>query len=396
MVYFPYMGKTALQESYLLAWLEAAFRSRLGEAWRVSLAAGEPTRRARERAQPSEVAEGGARWRTPDAILTLRAPDGQRVVLLVQATSKASLGAAEQAARLQRGVAAEAQETARLLVAPYIGPRVREACRARGVAYADQTGAWRLRTQRPAIDWEVGGAEKNPTPERRGIASLLGPSTARVLRTLVDSLPPYTLTELAATARVTPATAYKVVTLLEGEGLVAREARGSVTEIDWQGLLQRWAQEYKFEKQNRVVACLAARGPQAVLAQLKEEKSAATEPGTRWALTGAWATRSEFDSLAGARLVIYTEQPTRLQELLGLKPWKGAGSNAAVVVPRDPLMLDEAVERDGLTCAPWSQIAIDLLGGRDRDPSVGENLLSWMSLNEPRWRTGRIGTRDRR
>lgn len=386
------MGNITTQENELLAWLTNAMRSRLGEGWLVSQVLEPDAWFGRE-------AAGGlreARRREPDATLSITAPDGQRVVLLVEAKQRAGPRAAEEAASLAGGSPPQTQEAVPMLVAPYLSPRVREACKERGVAYADQTGAWRLRTMRPSIDWEVGGASKNPAPESRGLSSLLGTSTARVLRALVGTFPPYTLTQLAATARVTPATAYKVVTLLAGEGIVTRERRGEIDNVDWQGLLQRWAQEYRFERQNSVTPCLAARGPQSVLAKLRGQVATSTIAGSRWALTGAWAARSEFDSLADARLVIYAEQPARLQELLDLKPWKGPGSNAAVVVPRDSRLFEEAVERDGVRCVPWSQIAVDLLGGRDRDPSAGENLLSWMSVNESRWRTRPGGAKDER
>lgn len=389
------MGKITPQETELLSWLVSAMRSRLGEGWLVSQALEPVAWFGWEEAPAAEALRGPYR-RAPDATLTITAPDGQRVVLLVEAKQTASPRAVEQAASLGGGSVRQAPEAVRMLVAPYLGPRVREACKARGVAYADQTGAWRLQTVRPSIDWEVGGAARNPAPEGRGVSSLLGTSTARVLRALVDTSPPYTLTELAATARVTPATAYKVVTLLEGEGILTRVRRGRIESVDWQGLLQRWAQEYKFERQNSVTPCLAARGPQTVMAKLRGQVAASTIPGSRWALTGAWAARSEFDSLADARLVIYAEQPAPLQELLDLKPWKGPGSNAAVVLPRDSRLFEEAVERDGVRCVPWSQVAIDLLGGRDRDPSAGENLLAWMSVNESRWRTRLGAAKDER
>lgn len=389
------MGNLRLQEIDLLGWFQSALRERLGVGWRVKLSVqpGGMADRVEEGAAPFERDAGGP---SADATVEITAPDGHRAVLRVEVRSTATLGTVADAASLARGAAADGDEVVGMLVAPYLNPRVREACREQGVAYADPTGAWCLRTRRPSIDWETGGAPKNPAPERRGLTSLLGTSTARVLRALVGTAPPYTLTEVAAVARVTPATVYKVVKVLEGEGLVNRAPRGPIDDVDWQGLLQRWAQEYRFERQNFVTPCLAARGPEAVLAMLREQVGAGAVVGARWALTGTSALRGVLDEPVDGRLVIYAEQPTRLRELLDLRPWRGPGSNAAVVGTRDPQLFEESVERDGLWCAPWGQVAVDLLGGRDRDPSAGENLLAWMSVRESSWRRCPRGGRDAR
>lgn len=366
------MGKTIYQESDLLAWLEDALRRRLGRGWSV----GWKSRR--------RVAEGGG---APDAVVTIKAPDGTAAAIRVQAKARVTPSSVAATAAFGRLPVERDGVTCALLVAPYIGPRVREQCRRRRVAYADQTGAWSLRVKRPSIDWEVEGASKNPEPERRGLTSLQGSSTARVLRALVDYRPPFTLSELAKTARVTAATAYKVLVLLEGEGVVEREPRGAVVTVDWRGLLNRWARDYRLKRQGVEKRYLAARGVQRALDELRTRREGRGSPDLRWALTGAWAARDEFDTLAGARAVIYTNQPTRLAESIGLSPAQGPVSNVTLLAPRDPSLFEESVDRGGLWCAPWSQIAIDLLGGADREPSAGENLLAWMDVNEDRWRS---------
>ncbi len=366
------MGKTSLEENNLVAWLADEIRLRLGAGWDVDLL-------------PWKPGPIGA-----DRLAEIGAPDGTRATLLIdvqlQPTSATAMRTAQS---YERAAAARPGVSRAMLVAPYLGLRVREECRRLGVAYADRTGALFLKIARPSIDWDRPGATKNPAPEARGLASLHGRSTARVLRTLVDRRPPFSLGDLARRARVGSPTAYKVLALLEGEGVVERGPRGAVLAVDWKGLLLRWAQDYRLEKQNVARAYLAPRGVQQVVRRLRAEAAGAAGAGLRWAVTGAWAARSEFDSLAAARLLVYADQPGRLVELLDLRPLSGPGSNVTVLTPQDERLFEECVPRDGLWYAPWSQVAIDMLGGSDREPSAGENLLAWMEINEDRWRPAR-------
>lgn len=353
---------TSAPARVLFEWLTEALRSRLGPRWRVVVG---------EQASTAVVTS----------------PDGGRATIAIEArttpTTRTVVEVADRADRLRVGGASRPTP---FLVAPYIGRRVRAACRARGVGYADQSGAWSLRLDRPAIDWDLPGADENPTPPPPGLRTLRGVSTARVLRELVGRRPPLSLRTLAALAGVTSATAYKVLVLLEREGLVEREPRGAVVAVDWRGVLERWARDHVVDSPVTAQRWLAPRGVEALLEPLRELPTSAKVDTPRVAVTGAWAARADFDTLVGARLVAYTDRPTALAARLGLRPMQGPGSNVTLIVPRDPRLLDAPRRRDGLPCVPWSQIAIDLLGGTDREPAAGENLMAWMEVNEARWR----------
>lgn len=347
----------------LVEWLTEALRGRLGPGWRVVV---------KDRESTAIVA----------------APDGGRATIAIEArTTPTTRTVTEVADRASRLRVDGARRPTPFLVAPYIGPRVRAACRTRGVGYADQSGAWSLRLDRPAIDWDLPGADENPVPPPRGIRTLRGVSTARVLRALVERRPPLSLGTLATIAGVTSATAYKVLVLLEREGVVEREPRGAVVAVDWRGVLERWARDHLVDRPGTAQRWLAPRGVETVLDALRGLPRGAKGKVPRVAVTGAWAARAEFDTLVGARLVAYTDRPAALAARLELRPMPGPGSNVTLIVPRDLRLLEAPLRLGGLPCAPWSQIAVDLLGGTDREPAAGENLLGWMEVNEARWRS---------
>jgi len=77
----------------------------------------------------------------------------------------------------------------------------------------------------------------------------------------------------------------------------------------------------------------------------------------------------------GARLLIYIDHPSVFEQAVGLGSRRGPESNVVLLVPRDEHIFAESVRDDGLWYAPWSQTAVDLLGGTDREPSAGVNLV---------------------
>ena len=46
------------------------------------------------------------------------------------------------------------------------------------------------------------------------------------------------------------------------------------------------------------------------------------------------------------------------------------------------------INDQGIAIVAPAQAAVDLLTGPRRNPSEGEELISWMELNEPVWRRG--------
>ena len=132
-----------------------------------------------------------------------------------------------------------------LIAAPFLSPRTQDRLRSRGFAYADLTGNVRLVLTQPGLFIATTGARKNPAPSTRDRKSLKGAKAGRLVRALCDFRPPVGLRELAKRAGIDPGYASRVIGFLDREALITRTTRGPITNVDWQGLLTRWSQEYR-------------------------------------------------------------------------------------------------------------------------------------------------------
>jgi hypothetical protein len=170
----------------------------------------------------------------------------------------------------------------------------------------------------------------------------------------------------------------RTLDLLDREGLVTRDDRGSVTALDWERTIRRWSQDYEFARSNRVAYYLDPRGVGSATAKLADVK-------WTYAVTGALAAQ-RFAPIAPARqAAIYVEDSARAAERLKLRP-ADAGANVILAEPFDPVVFQRTTLRDATRVVAPAQLAVDLLTGPGREPSEGNELLSWMRANEDAWR----------
>lgn len=323
-----------------------------------------------------QVIRGGAGGgRFADAVLRLASPDGSQATLAVAAKPRVEPRDVEtlrERFREWRGVTP-------VVAAPFLTPRTRERLREAGVAYVDLTGnAW-LTLDRPALWIETTGADRGPWPEGRPARTLRGAKAGRVVRALLDLRPPLGVRRLAALAGADPGYVSRVLALLEREALVERKRRGPVTEVDWAGLIRRWAEDHSLLGSNTVASYLDPRG----LAALTEKL---LRSSVRYALTGSLAA-SQVAPVAPPRLAaLYVDDPEGVAKRLELRPAE-AGANVLLVAPFDPVVYERTWEREGLTFAALSQVTVDLLTSPGRGPAEAEELLAWMAGNEDAWRT---------
>ena len=157
-----------------------------------------------------------------------------------------------------------------LLVAPFLGPSARDRLAEAGISFADSTGNIRLASARPAVFIETTGASRNPWRESQPLHSLRGNRSGRIVRAFLDYRPPFGTRELSLLTGNAPASVSRVADLLERDAIIQRERpRGSVTSVDWERLVRRWALDYKFSEANSFTPCLAARGVTALLDRLR-------------------------------------------------------------------------------------------------------------------------------
>lgn len=317
--------------------------------------------------------EAGKRDRRADARWALKAPDGATATFVVEAKR------ALQGSQLDQVLAQLAEFDAIPLVAtPYLSPTLRASLADRGVSYADSTGNLRFVADAPGMFVERAGAMKDPWPSDETLRSVRGRGAGRAIRALVDFRAPYGVRDLAQRAGVSLGTLSRVLDLLAREGLVTRDASGTVTTIDWEGIIRRWAQDYDFARSNQTATFLEPRGLDTVASKLSESK-------WTYAATGALGAQ-RFAPIAPARqAAIYVDDIARAAERLRLRP-TDTGANVVLAEPYDPVAFDRSTIRDELRVVAPSQLAVDLLTGPGRDPSEGNELLDWMRKNEDAWR----------
>lgn len=264
-----------------------------------------------------------------------------------------------------------------VVAADYLSARSRQLLEDSGVSYIDTTG--NIRIDAGSLFIQTQGAEKDPWPQDDNLQTLRGRGTARALRAIVDTAPPFGVRKLATSTSSSPATISRVLELLEIEGLIARKPRGPLETINWQDIIRRWAQDYNQTTSNTASLFLAPRGIPFVETKLGSSR-------LLYAATGAFAAQ-RFNPIAPARTAtIYVDDVVKAAKRLDLQE-TDAGANVVLLEPYDPVVFDRTIERDGLRCVAPTQLAVDLLTGPGREPSQGEAILEWMKENQDAWHT---------
>jgi hypothetical protein len=265
-----------------------------------------------------------------------------------------------------------------LLAAAYLGGSLRASLSDRGVCFADTTGNLRLVSDRPGLYVERGGSTKDPWPSDESLRSLRGRGAGRAVRALVDFRPPYGVRDLAKRAAVPLGSLSRTLDLLDREGFVTRGSRGAIIRLDWEATIRRWTQDYDFARSNRVSYYLEPRGLNAFGSKLGGL-------GMKYAVSGSFGAQRYSSPIAPARqATVYVEEPTEMADQLRLRPAE-TGANVVLAAPFDPVVFERTVTCD-LEVVAASQLVADLLTGRGREPSEGEEMLSWLRSNEDLWR----------
>lgn len=334
----------AIQDNELLREALELVRSKLPKGW--SLAAG------------------------VDAAWDLQAPDGDQASMLIQIKNRPTLSSLGTAP-------AQSEAGGTLLISPFLSPAIRRELAARDISFADLTGNVRISRSTPGLFIETTGATSDPAPLRPK-RSLKGAKAGRVIRALIDWRPPFRLKDLTERSLVDAGQVSRMLTQLEQEGLLTREPRGAVTEVNWEELIRRWAQDYKVTKANAASYMLEPRGLPSVLAALRATS-------LRYALTGSVAASMRAAVAPAALAMLYVDDRGAVADQLKLRP-AASGGNVVLLVPKDSLPFEGTSRQQDLVLAAPSQVAADLLTGPGRSSSEAEAFLEWMKENEDAWR----------
>lgn len=325
-----------------------------------------------------EPASKGGRFR-PDFLFKLKGPGGKTAKLVVECKTRIEpMDVPALKERLDAYVRAFGSKTTPLVFAPFLSRSTQRKLREAGIPYADKTGNIRIMVSQPGLYIETQGAERNPDRKDRPARSLKGAKAGRIVRTLCDGPPPFSVRKAAEAVGINPGYVSRVMTFLESEALIEREKRGPITVVHWRRLIERWAEDYSFLGSNRVVSYLE---PGDIVALPKKLAAA----GKFCAVTGS-AAAATVAPVAPTRLVAaYVESPEAAAVDLGLRPAE-SGANVLLAEPYDPVVFERTRKREGVPYAALSQAAVDLLTGPGRGPSEGQALLDWMQTHESDWR----------
>ncbi|TDK89702.1 hypothetical protein EI067_25385 [Mycobacterium paragordonae] len=318
-----------------------------------------------------------------DAILALTAPSGEQVRFLVEA-KRLLVGrdVPRVSEQLQWAADRELVDTKTMVMARYLAPPVRERLSQGNMSFIDATGNILIQSSRPAVFVRDRGADKDPwrSPGRpRG--SLAGEPAARVVRTLIAKRGPWSARDLVGESGASTGATYRVLEFLQEEGLVEKKGTDYVLK-DWPTLLRRWSRDYSFLRTNRTLSYIEPRGLEAL------QSKVANSQYSQYAITGTIAA-AQWAPYAPARAaMVYVDDAARAAKEWGLRP-ADKGANVILAEPKyDVVFTGTGTNRDGAVIVAIEQAAVDLLTGPGRNPSEGEELISWMERNESDWRHG--------
>jgi hypothetical protein len=314
-----------------------------------------------------------------DLMFAVRAPDGLEVTFAVAVKRVvAPRDVPTVLAQMLASTASNQFPVEIVVAAPFLSELTRATLQQAGVGFLDMTGNTFIRSDRPALFVSSTGASRDPSPSDDKLRGLGGRGAAGAVRALVEFRPPFGIRELAERSGVALGTLSRTAELLDRDGLLKRSERGPIEHVDVSGVVRRWAKDYSVSKSNHVVSALSIRGIPALAEQL-------FAIGSGYAATGAFGA-SKFTEIAPTRLVsLYVSDAREFAERLDLRI-VDSGSNVWLMEPASDVVFERAISRDDIICANPAQLSADLLTGPGRDPSIGEELLSWMENNDE-WRS---------
>lgn len=281
----------------------------------------------------------------------------------------------EAAQQLHRYLRAGHSTAIPIVMAPYLSPQAREACRQEEVGYLDFLGNALIAFDSVYIEKEVAD---RPEPVRRALRSLYKPKAARILRALLaEPGRQWRTAELAQEAGVSAGLVSTVGAKLREHGWAEQTEHGlALTEPD--ELLDTWSENYEPPRGEEHRYYTALHGDALTDAlrglQLEEGRVAlASYSAAQWLAPYTRHPNSYF----------YADEKglAALKRLLGLSD-APKGGNVVVVVPEDDGVLADAQPvAEALVATSPVQTYLDLAHSGDRGEEgarhLRQQLLDW-------------------
>lgn len=275
-----------------------------------------------------------------------------------------------------------------MIVQRYLSEPAQRWLREQQISYADATGNFMLSS--PSMNILVmsdAGAKRDPwRPLGRPRSSLKGEPVARIVRSLIENTPPYSLPMISKMSDSSSGVTYRTVDYLDRQNLIELEKVFTGTRetlkiisVKWLDIIEAWSKEYSFMQSNSVKSYFEPRGISEVVKNLRK-----INPKT-YAVTGSVAA-SIYEKYAEAKQIrIYARDLGDLVNKLGLREVE-SGANVQIAATEYDSVFRGTAQMDGISVVALPQIAVDLLSGPGRNPIEGKAILDWMSTNEISWR----------
>jgi len=174
------------------------------------------------------------------------------------------------------------------------------------------------------------GAQREPAPRRRPERGISGPAAGRIIPSLADLTPPYSVTQLAELADVSAGYCSRTLQALEREALIRRDNRGTVEEVDWRAMLRRRGNAVPLFDKGRTTTYIARSGVERTL----EALALADVDDEKYAVTGSFAAARIKAVTATVGLAVYSPKPEALMAALNLLPAE-QGADVRIVRPAE-------------------------------------------------------------
>jgi hypothetical protein len=275
-----------------------------------------------------------------------------------------------------------------MIVQRYLSEPAQRWLREQQISYADATGNFMLSS--PSMNILVmsdAGAKRDPwRPLGRPRNSLKGEPVARIVRSLIENTPPYSLPMISKLSESSSGVTYRTVDYLVRQNLIELEnvftgnrKTSRIISVDWLDIIEAWSKEYSFMQSNSVKSYFEPRGINEVVKNLRK-----INPKS-YAVTGSVAA-SNYEKYAEAKQIrIYAKDRDDLVIKLGLREVE-SGANVQIAATEYDSVFRGTAQMDGISVVALPQIAVDLLSGPGRNPIEGKAILDWMSTNEDTWR----------
>ncbi len=262
-----------------------------------------------------------------------------------------------------------------IVMAPYLSPQARDACKEERVGYLDFMGNALIAFDTVYIEREVPG---QPEPERRILRSLYKPKSARILRCLLaEPGRSWRTTELAEAAKVSAGLVSTVGTRLREHGW-AKQTDYGLALVAPNDLLDSWTENYDPPRgeEHRCYTALHGGALFDRLRGLMMEEGRAT-------LASFSAAEWLAPFVRHPNTYFYADEAgfVALSRVLGLKD-APKGANVIIVVPEEDGVLDDVRQvANGLIATSPIQTYLDLMHAGDRGQEgagqLRKQLLDW-------------------